>query len=154
MQLTTFTDYSFRILMYLGEKKSKATIAEIAKTFDVSLNHMVKVAHKLGKEGFIHTIKGRGGGILLVRPPDDIKLGDVVRKNEPHMDVLECFNKETNECPVAGDCRLRQIVDEAMCGFLGVLDQYTLADLLGKDRSRLPQVMHERVPEVFPKQSD
>lgn len=143
MQLTMFTDYAFRILMYLGEKKAQATISEIAKTFDISQNHLIKVAHRLGKQGFIHTIKGRGGGIQLALPPDQIRLSEVVRRNEPHMNLLECLDLETNTCPVNGLCRLKHIIIESRKGFLDVLERYTLFDLLGAHHSELPKLIQK-----------
>lgn len=131
MQLTLYTDYSLRALLYIGGKPDRlVTIAEIADFYGVSRNHMVKVVHNLGALGYLQTVRGKSGGLRLAKPAHEIRISDVVKATEPHMDIQECFNMETNTCPLAGDCRLKGVLYQARSAFLGVLANQTLADLL------------------------
>jgi Rrf2 family nitric oxide-sensitive transcriptional repressor len=131
MHLTRHTDYALRVLMYLGVRNGKlATIREIAERFAISENHLMKVVHRLGREGYIRTIRGRQGGIVLERDPGEINLGEVVRHCEEDLAVVECFDPSTNECRIAGACVLNWVLDDALGAFLAVLDRHTLGDLL------------------------
>ena len=98
MQLTQYTDYSLRVLIYLSQKQQGelATISEIADFYSISRNHLVKVVHNLATYGFIQTMRGKNGGMCLARPAAEIGIADVVRKTEPNFDIAECFNKESN----------------------------------------------------------
>jgi Rrf2 family nitric oxide-sensitive transcriptional repressor len=137
MQLTLYTDYSLRVLIYLGVRPNhQATITEIAQSYKVSRNHLVKVVHNLGNMGYIITTRGRGGGLLLALPPEKINIGEVVRKTEPNFDLVECFNEETNSCPISPACALIRALKLARKAFLEVLEQYTLADVVA-NRSEL-----------------
>ena len=130
MQLTLYTDYSLRTLIYLGLHPEGATVAEIAESYRISRNHLVKVVHNLGKLGLIHTTRGKSGGISLAKEPAAIRVGDVVRKVEPNFNWVECFDAETNTCPIEGACRLHTILEEAQEALLNVLNRYTLQDIL------------------------
>jgi len=131
MQLTLYTDYSLRVLLYLGLKPRRiATITDIAQSYGISRNHLVKVVHNLATQGFIHSTRGRGGGITLARPAAEINIGDVVRHTEVNFDLVECFDRERNTCPIAAACILKSALYEAQRAFMGVLDRYTLADVL------------------------
>ena len=132
MRFTRYTDYALRVLMYLGLKPEDdlATIREIAESYDISENHLMKVVHRLGLNGYIVTVRGRQGGMRLAQPPSAINLGDVVRHCEDDLRIVECFDPDTNTCPIAGTCALPAILDEALTAFLAVLDRYTLADLM------------------------
>ncbi len=131
MRFTRYTDYALRVLMYLGLKGDElSTIKEIAERYGISDNHLMKVVHNLGREGFIETIRGRQGGMRLARPPKDISVGDVVRKCEDDLRLVECFDPETNSCPIADVCGLAGMIDEALTAFMKVLDKKTLADVL------------------------
>jgi Rrf2 family nitric oxide-sensitive transcriptional repressor len=128
MQLTLYTDYSLRVLIYLGIRPNhQATITEIAQSYKVSRNHLVKVVHNLGAMGYITTSRGRGGGMVLAMAPELINIGELVRKTEPDFDLVECFDEETNTCPIAPACALIRALKVARKAFLEVLDQYTLA---------------------------
>lgn len=130
MRLTTFTDYSLRLLMYLAAApEQRATIAEVAKAFDVSEHHMVKVVHLLGREGLLNNTRGKGGGVELARAPAAISVGQVVRLTERGDMPAECFERETNTCPLSPACRLRNALREAVDAFYGALERYTLQDL-------------------------
>ena len=132
MQLTLYTDYSLRVLIYLGIRPERqATITEIAKSYNISRNHLVKVVHNLGALGYIKTVRGRGGGMLLARNPKDINVGDVVRQTEPNFNLVECFDKENNTCPISPCCALIKGLKVARSAFLEVLDGLTLADAVG-----------------------
>ena len=131
MQLTLYTDYSLRVLLYLGlNTRRMATITDIAQSYGISRNHLVKVVHNLATQGFIHSTRGRGGGITLARPAAEINIGDVVRHTEVNFDLVECFGRERNSCPIAAACFLKGALYEAQRAFMGVLDRYTLADVL------------------------
>lgn len=131
MRFTLYTDYALRVLMYLGLKGEElSTIREIAERYGVSENHLMKVVHQLGKNGFITTIRGRQGGMKLAHKPKDINIGDVVRTCEEDMRVVECFDAKTNTCPIADVCSLAGMVDDALAAFMKVLDKKTLADIL------------------------
>lgn len=144
MTLTYYTNYSLRTMVYLGlHSSSLASISQISEAFKISRNHLIKVVHNLAKQGFIKTLRGRGGGLRLARDPKDINLGDVVRKTEANFNLVECFNPAKNTCPLSALCELKGIVREAEMAFLEVLDRYTLADLLVK---RKPMAAILKIP--------
>lgn len=130
MQLSLYTDYACRTLMYLAlrDRDERSSIAAIAAAYNISGNHLIKVVHSLGKLGFIETTRGRNGGIRLARPAENIRMGDVIRQTETNMNLVECFNPATNSCPIAGPCGLKPWLWEAMEAFLTSLDRVTLAD--------------------------
>lgn len=138
MHLTRYTDYSLRTLIYLGTRPEKlATISEIAVYHNISRNHLMKVVHQLGANGYIDTLRGKGGGIKLARPPGQIVVGDVVRSMEENMDIVACFQPDFSACALAPACRLKTAMDEALHSFLATLDLYTLADLIGEQQKGL-----------------
>ena len=130
MRLTLYTDYSLRVLLYLASKEEEnVTITEIADFYKISRNHLVKVVHNLGLDGYIMTSRGRNGGLKLAKPAKEIMVGELVRSTEPDLDLLECFNPVTNKCVISRSCSLKSVVFNAQAAFLEVLDQYTLADI-------------------------
>lgn len=140
MKLTTFTDYSLRVLIYVAAApEGRATIAEIARAFGISENHLVKVVHLLGREGILVNTRGRGGGLALARPPEEINVGEVVRLAEGEDLPAECF-REDGRCTIAAACRLAGVLDEALKAFYAVLDRHTLADLV-HNRKRLVSLL-------------
>src|SRR5690606_31457189 len=131
MRLTLYTDYSLRVLMYAGLKQDGlATIPEIARSYGISRNHLMKIVHQLGLLGYRETVRGKRGGIRLAKPPSEINLGEVVRRMEDDMALVQCFGTALPGCPIASACVLRSVLDEALDAFLAVLEGYTLADLL------------------------
>jgi Rrf2 family nitric oxide-sensitive transcriptional repressor len=141
MQLTTYTDYALRVLMYLAVHDDRlVTIAEMASAYDISKNHLMKIVYQLGQHGFIETVRGRGGGLRLGQTPERVALGEVVRRMEPHFNLVECFDPTTNRCPILPACGLSHVLVEASDAFLAVLDRYTLADLI-PDRHALAQLL-------------
>jgi Rrf2 family nitric oxide-sensitive transcriptional repressor len=137
MKLTTFTDYSLRVLIYLAaDPDRKATIAEIATAFEVSEHHLTKVVHFLGRQGWITTLRGKGGGLMLAQPAAGIGVGQVVRSAEGQALPAECFETGGGQCAIRGCCRLKGVLGEAVEAFYRVLDRYTLAELVPQ-----PQVL-------------
>ncbi|MBI5275839.1 MAG: Rrf2 family transcriptional regulator [Burkholderiales bacterium] len=140
MNLTTFTDYSLRVLMYLGAQPGRrSTIAEIAGSFGVSEHHLTKVVHFLGKNGWLANVRGRGGGLELAMAPAGIRIGDVVRQTEGGP-IVECFGKTGGNCTISPCCQLAGVLSEAVNAFHAVLDRYTLADIVA-NREELATVM-------------
>lgn len=131
MRLTLHTDYSLRLLMLLAmEPEALHTIEEIAQRYDISRNHLMKVVQTLAQAGFVRSVRGRGGGLRLAKAAAQINLGAVVRATEDSFALVECFDRERNSCVVAPACGLRGPIEEALQAFLGVLDRYSLADLI------------------------
>lgn len=130
MRLTTFTDYSLRVLIHVARApEGRSTIAEAARALDVSEHHLVKVVHGLGKMGVLFNTRGRGGGLRLAVPASGINIGHVVRSTES-LDVAECFDARANTCGLMGKCRLERVLHEAVDAFHAVLARYTLEDLV------------------------
>lgn len=141
MRLTVYTDYALRVLMYLALKEDRlATIAEIAKSFGISKNHLMKVAHQLGVGGYVETVRGRGGGLRLAKPIEAIRLGEVVRYTEPDMAIVACLEPLDASCVIRPCCVLRRALERARAAFTDVLDGYTLADLI-QPRGRLVDLL-------------
>ncbi|OEJ65301.1 Rrf2 family transcriptional regulator [Magnetovibrio blakemorei] len=131
MRLTAHTDYALRVLIYLGLQPNRmATIREISDRYELSRDHLMKIAQKLSNAGFIETVRGKNGGIRLGRDPGTVLVGDIVRTMEGRMDLVECHGKGKNTCLIVPVCILQNVMHEALEAFLNVLDQYTLADLL------------------------
>lgn len=154
MKLTTFTDYSLRVLIYLAARPGeRATIAQVAESFAVSEHHLVKVVHFLGQQGWLTNVRGKGGGLELGLPPERVSVGQVVRQTEGEARVAECFNETGNECLITDCCRLRGVLGEAVTAFYAVLDRYTLADLV-TNRQQLARVLFvNRTESVKPRRT-
>jgi Rrf2 family nitric oxide-sensitive transcriptional repressor len=130
MRLTLWTDYALRTLIYVGAKgENLSTIAEIAECFGVSRAHLMKIVSRLGRQGHIDTVRGKGGGIKLARAPAKIGVGQVVREMEEDLAVMGCL-AESGFCRIEDCCALRHALREATGAFLRTLDGYTLADLM------------------------
>lgn len=130
MRLTTMTDYALRLLMYVAQRPDRlCTIAEVAGAHAISEAHLMKVTHQLGMQGWIETVRGKGGGMRLALAAGDINLGAVVRRIEPDFALAECF-ATGNQCTLTGQCRLAGVLGGALESFMKHLDRYTLADLL------------------------
>lgn len=131
MQLRTYSDYSIRVLMYAAlQSPERATVDEVAEAFSISRHYLVKVVHELGRSGYLDTHRGLGGGFTLGRPPEEIRLGDVVRMGEGTETVIGCIDTKDKQCQLLPACRLKGVLDEAAAAFFDVLDRYTLADLI------------------------
>ena len=142
MRLTTFTDYSLRMLIFVATAPGeRATIAEVAAAFGISESHLVKAAHLLGKSGVLATTRGRGGGLRLARPAPAIRIGAVVRATEGGDLLAECFDRASNRCVLTKACRLARVLGEALSAYYAVLDRYTLADLV-ENRAKVVAILH------------
>ena len=131
MRLTTYTDYTLRVLMYLALEPGRlATIPEIAAAYGISENHLMKVVHQLGRSGVVEPIRGKGGGVRLAFDPQDIRLGQIVRASEGSAPIVECLAPADSNCRIAPSCRLAGILVEAFDALYETLDAYTLADLV------------------------
>jgi Rrf2 family nitric oxide-sensitive transcriptional repressor len=144
-----FTDYSLRVLVYAAARPGERCLTvDVADAFAISRHHVVKVVNELQHLGFLETVRGRNGGFTLAQPAAKIRVGDVVRRTEATMTLVECFDRGTNTCPLAGACGLKGILREAFDAFLAVLDRYTLADLVKRPRwtARLLSLRPPSVP--------
>ena len=132
MQITRYTDYSLRVLLYLSalQDGELAKITEISNAYGISRNHAVKVVHNLGKLGYVHTMRGRSGGIRLQLHPTQINLGTLVRNVEATLTPVNC---EALACPLEGQCSLFGILNQAVHAYLDVLDGHTLADIIASE---------------------
>ncbi|WP_010196083.1 Rrf2 family transcriptional regulator [Bacillus sp. m3-13] len=132
MKLTLYTDYSLRVLLYLAsapENNKLIQIKEIAEAYGISKNHLMKVTFHLGKLGYVETIRGRNGGLLLAKEPKELNIGELVRQTEEDFHIVECFQDHAS-CVISPHCKLKGVLYQATQAFISVLDQYTLADLI------------------------
>lgn len=130
MYLTRQADYTMRLLIHLAvQPDSTATIQEVAERFDISRNHLMKVANRAVRAGYVEAVRGRAGGLRLAKKPKDINVGQVLRATEDWA-LVECFERSSNRCRVAGGCGLQAILKEAVEAFVAVLDKYSLADVV------------------------
>lgn len=139
VQLTTFTDYTLRVLISVGanDAEEPCTIPAISRQYGISRNHLVKIVHHLGQTGYLTTSRGKGGGIRLAKPASEIRIGDVIRDAENHFNVVPCFSAvKKGDCAIEPACSLKRVLREALQAFLAVTDEYTLADLL-RPKNRL-----------------
>jgi len=131
MQVTQFTDYAVRTLIYLGgQGERRSTVDEIAAHMQVSASHLTKVVHRLGRIGVVETLRGRRGGLKLNLAPTEISLGWLFRQTEDNLALADCFQEGGCNCPLAGKCGMTGILQEALKAFLAVLDRYTLNEIL------------------------
>jgi Rrf2 family nitric oxide-sensitive transcriptional repressor len=135
MQLNAFTDYSLRVLIYAAVHRDRRCVtAEVASAFGISRHHVTKVVHTLQRLGYIETTRGRLGGFMLAGAPEDILIGDVVRRTEGTLAIVECFDRRVNTCPLTRACGLERGLREALAAFFRVLDRYSLADFVHEPR--------------------
>jgi Rrf2 family nitric oxide-sensitive transcriptional repressor len=128
MRLTRYTDYAIRVLLYLGAEPGRlSSIAEIARAYDISQNHLMKVVNDLVRAGYVASVRGRSGGVRLARPAAEINVGAVIRQTEEEFDLVEC-----GSCRISPACGLTGALGQALLAFMAVLDGYTLEDLLAK----------------------
>jgi Rrf2 family nitric oxide-sensitive transcriptional repressor len=138
MQLTYFSDYSLRLVLYLAMHPDRlVSVQEVSRAYGISHHHLVKVVQLLVDKGLLASVRGRRGGLRLKRRPEEINVGAVVRVTEPHFDIVECFNGETNTCPIAPACGLMSVFQQAQRSFLDVLDRHTIADFLPRRNALL-----------------
>ncbi|WP_428946213.1 nitric oxide-sensing transcriptional repressor NsrR [Pantoea sp. FN060301] len=145
MQLTSFTDYGLRALIFMAALPAGklTSITEVTETYGVSRNHMVKIINQLSRDGYVMAIRGKNGGIRLGKPPSEIVIGQVVRDLEP----LQLVNCHSDFCHITSACRLKNALNEAVQTFLAVLDGYTLADMV-EDNQPLYQLLLSEKPSL------
>jgi Rrf2 family nitric oxide-sensitive transcriptional repressor len=135
MRLTSYSNYALRILMIAAVRDGElATVQEVADAFDISKAHLVKCVHNLGLWGYLDTVRGRNGGFRLAKAAARITVGEVIRKTEDDLNLVECFSAETNTCPLIGICALSDAFKAARQAFLDVLDKVTIADIAANPR--------------------
>jgi Rrf2 family nitric oxide-sensitive transcriptional repressor len=137
MQLSRFSDYTLRVLFYAATHTDRlSTLSEIAGFYDISIEHLRKVVHALGKRGYLNTYRGKKGGVCLARPPEEINIGQVVADSEGTAPLVDC---NSQPCRLAGQCTLQNALARAQQAFFDTLKEYTLADLLRNEsmQSRL-----------------
>ncbi|MFD2263591.1 RrF2 family transcriptional regulator [Lacibacterium aquatile] len=140
MRLTTYTDYALRMMMFVAIKGEQlTTIEEVAKSYGISRNHLMKVAQALGAAGFLATVRGRGGGLRLGRPAHLITIGEIARVTEEDMTIVPCFAGSKNDCAITVTCTLKHKLEDALDAFMVVLDQTTLADVCKSSLPLLPR---------------
>ncbi len=130
MRLTDYTDYTLRVLMFCAlHPERSVTIAELADSHAVSKNHLMKIVNDLARQGLLQTTRGRGGGLRLLKPADEIRIGDVVRQTETDFRLVECFDKAHDTCTLTPNCQLKAVFGSALQSYLAELDKVTLADV-------------------------
>ncbi len=130
MKLTSYTNYALRTLQLAAvHHPALVRVEDVASIHSLAKPHVRKVVHELGRAGLLETQRGRNGGFRLALPAESIVVGDVVRLTEVSLDVVECFNPETNTCPLIGVCKLSRAMQQATAAFMSVLDDLTLADI-------------------------
>jgi len=130
LRLTQYSNFALRTLQFLALRAPAiVTVDDVARAHKVSRAHLVKVAYDLSQRGYIETLRGRNGGMRLARPAEDITVGEIIRWTEAPLELVECFNPETNSCPLQGNCHLSRGIQRALRAFLSVLDDLTIADI-------------------------
>lgn len=151
MRLTVFTDYTLRTLMYLALRPGTlVTISDIAESYHISNNHLMKVVHQLALSGDVTTVRGQRGGLRLARAPEEINIGQVVRRSEADLDLVPCFGSQA-ECLIQPACKFAHAVAEATQAFMSTLDGFTLADMVG-ERDALSSLL--RIESAIPQAAD
>ncbi|CAA7619833.1 HTH-type transcriptional regulator NsrR [Magnetospirillum sp. SS-4] len=136
MRLTLHTDYALRVMVHVGLRNGElVTITEIAECYGISKNHLTKVVHQLGKAGYLETVRGKYGGVRLLRQPDDIHLGEFIRETEEDFTLVRCMRcADNDECRLSGHCIARDALTSGLRAFFAELNRYTLADMLETER--------------------
>lgn len=143
MHITRYTDYALRVLMYVGLKGDEiSTIREIADSYGISENHLMKVVQELNAHGYLVATRGKNGGVRLNGKPESINIGALVRHTEQDFALVECMGN-SNNCVLTPACQLKLILSEALENFFATLDGYSLADLLTPQKQpQLAQLLH------------
>lgn len=136
MRLTLHTDYALRVLIHVGRRNGDlVTINDIAECYGISKNHLTKVVHQLGRAGYLETVRGKYGGVRLLRKPEDVKLGQFIRETEDDFTLVRCMRcNSAEECRLSDGCIARDALATGLSAFFNVLDDYTLADMLNEKR--------------------
>lgn len=142
MKLTSYTNYALRTLQIAALRNpALLRVDDVVRVHGMARPHITKIVHDLGRAGYLQTVRGRGGGFRLGRPPEKIVVGDVVRLTEGTLDVVECFNPNTNTCPLIGICKLSRAIQAATQAFMAVLDALTIADIASNRGQLLDRII-------------
>lgn len=109
---------------------------DVSDAYGISKAHLMKAARQLGQLGYLENLRGRSGGVRLAVPANQIVIGEVVRHTEGDLELVECFNAETNTCPLIGVCKLSVLFKTGLRAFLAELDKVTLEDMV-RDKRKL-----------------
>lgn len=151
LRLTQYSNFALRTLQFLALRAPQiATVHEIARAHRISKAHLVKVTYDLRQRGYIETQRGRNGGMRLARKAEDITVGEIIRWTEAPLELVECFNPDTNTCPLQGHCHLSRGIQRALRAFLSVLDDLTIADIT-VNRAALLGLLESSTEETKPK---
>lgn len=142
MRLTQFTDYSLRVLIYLGlHRDNRVTIDELTQAYGVSRHHIRSVVHKLSTLGYVDSTQGKGGGLTLAMDTKDISVREVVENTENDFYIVECFNPDGSSCPIEPMCVLKQALSKASLSFLQALGKYTIEDLIKNKKGQMRELL-------------
>jgi Rrf2 family nitric oxide-sensitive transcriptional repressor len=142
VRLTSYTNYALRTLQMAALRSpALARVDDVVRVHSMARPHVAKIVHELGRAGYLQTVRGRGGGFRLGRPAAEIGIGEVVRLTEGALDVVECFNPDTNTCPLIGVCKLSRALRAATDAFMAVLDDLTLADIVSNRAQLLDRIL-------------
>lgn len=131
MRLTAYTNYALRTLMFCALHPERLVrIQDVSDAYGISRAHLLKAARQLGQLGYLENVRGRKGGVRLGKSAAEIIVGDVVRHTEGDIELVECFNADSNTCPLIGACKLSVLFQTGLRAFLAELDKVTLADLI------------------------
>ncbi|MEZ5758079.1 MAG: Rrf2 family transcriptional regulator [Emcibacteraceae bacterium] len=135
MRLTSFTDYSVRVLMHVAKKNGAlSSIREVSEEYDISKNHLMKIVHALGKGGYLETVRGKNGGFKLGQDARNINIGELIRYTEEDMKIVDCLGVKDGFCTIHNKCHFACIINEARNAFLSTIDKYTLEDIVNERR--------------------
>ncbi len=142
MRLTQFTDYSLRVIIYLAlHPNERCTIDQLTQAYNISRHHVRSVVHHLAKLGYIESIQGKGGGVVLAIKPEEISVREIVENSEKDFYIVECFNPDGNACPIEPLCALKLALSNASKCFLQTLEEYTIEDLIKNKKSQLGSLL-------------
>jgi Rrf2 family nitric oxide-sensitive transcriptional repressor len=145
LRLTSYTDYSLRVLIYLATltEDRLVNIKEIAEVYQISKNHLTKVINDLGRLGFIETVRGRNGGVMLALDPQEINIGEVIQKTEDDFYMVQCFDPTNIGCIISPACKLKHVLNKAVSSYIAVLEEYSLADII-ENKEELQQIFQKQ----------
>lgn len=148
MKLTAYTNYALRTLMFCALHPGQLVrIEDVSSAYGISRAHLLKAARHLGQLGYLENIRGRSGGVRLGRAPEDIVIGEVVRHTEGDLELVECFNPDSNTCPLIGVCKLSVLFRTGLKAFFAELDKVTLADMIANGPVLIERLMANHATE-------
>lgn len=131
MTLSKFSDYAFRLLIYLANNTDRlCTVEELASNLDISENHLKKIVQRLAKTDYITSLKGRNGGLKLGMNPEEIFLDKILLITEEGLDSSECFSSARHSCNYSCNCKFKKILNNSVNMFINEFSKSTLKDIL------------------------